>query len=85
MLNHEVPTKDKALACATCHENTTQMNLPAMGYTYKDAKSVVCSQCHREKNWKGYVSGHDRHVDSQGFDCSWCHPFSRPERGLTMP
>jgi len=85
MLNHEIPPATGVLACSNCHENTTQMNLPAMGYTYKAAKSVVCSQCHREKNWKGYTSGHDRHVADKKYDCSWCHPFSRPERGLTMP
>jgi len=85
MLNHEIPPATGVLQCSNCHENTAQMNLPAMGYTYKDAKSVVCSQCHKEKNWKGYVSGHDRHVTSKKYDCSWCHKFSRPERGLTMP
>lgn len=86
MLNHEVPTKDKALACASCHENTSQMNLVGeLGYGLKDTQAVICSQCHRQKTWKGYVSGHSRHVDSVKADCSWCHNFSRPEKGGTMP
>ncbi|MBS3908898.1 MAG: alpha-2-macroglobulin [Actinobacteria bacterium] len=86
MLNHEVPTKDKVLACGTCHENTTQMKLVGeLGYHLKNTKSTICTQCHRDKNWKGYVSGHSRHVDTQKYDCSWCHTFQRPEKGGTLP
>jgi len=86
LLNHQIPPKASALACSTCHENTSQMNLPGeLGYNLKAAKSVICSQCHKEKNWKGYVSGHSRHVDTKNYDCSWCHTFSRPEKGGTMP
>ena len=86
MLNHEVPPATGVLACASCHENTTQMNLVGeLGYNLKNTQTVICSQCHRSKNWKGYEAGHSRHVDSGRWDCSWCHNFSRPERGLTMP
>ncbi|MDP2211275.1 MAG: Ig-like domain-containing protein [Candidatus Aquicultor sp.] len=86
MLNHEVPTKDKVLACASCHENTTQMSLIGeLGYNLKNTQAVLCAQCHNSRAWKGYVAGHDRHVTSKGYDCSWCHSFSRPERGLKMP
>jgi hypothetical protein len=84
-LNHQVPpSAGNVLACAECHENTTRMDLPAMGYALKAATSVVCAQCHREKTPGNYTRIHS-HSLSKGFDCSWCHTFSRPERGLTMP
>jgi hypothetical protein len=85
LITHTVPTAASVLACATCHENTAQMNLPALGYAKKADFSVICAQCHRQKNYKGLVPNHDRHVTMKKFDCSWCHTFSRPERGLTMP
>jgi hypothetical protein len=85
VLNHQVaPASGNVLACADCHENTTRMNLKAMGYSLKAAVSVVCSQCHREKTPGNYTRIHS-HSLNKGFDCSWCHTFSRPERGLTMP
>ncbi|MCM2358207.1 MAG: chitobiase/beta-hexosaminidase C-terminal domain-containing protein [Geobacteraceae bacterium] len=85
LLNHQIPASaGNVLACADCHENTTRMNLPAMGYALKAAASVVCSQCHAEKTPRPYDRMHS-HVEGKGFDCSWCHNFSRPERGLTMP
>lgn len=85
LITHTVPTAASVLACTSCHENTTQMNLPALGYAKKADFSVICTQCHRQKSYRGLTANHDRHVTRQKFDCSWCHTFSRPERGLTMP
>ncbi|PKN11326.1 MAG: alpha-2-macroglobulin [Deltaproteobacteria bacterium HGW-Deltaproteobacteria-4] len=83
LLNHQIPTyAGNVLACADCHENTTRMNLPAMGYTLKGATSVVCAQCHRAKTPGNYTRIHS-HI-AKGYDCSLCHNFSRPERGLKM-
>jgi hypothetical protein len=85
LITHTVPPATSALACTTCHENTTQMNLPLLGYAKKADLSVICTQCHALKSYKGLTSNHDRHVTRKKYDCSWCHGFSRPERGLTMP
>ena len=84
LITHEVPTAaGNVLACADCHKNTTRMNLPAMGYALKAAKSIVCSQCHGDKSYSDYILVHDKHVTSQRYDCSFCHNFSRAaERGL---
>lgn len=82
VLNHEVKTKDKALACTDCHGSTARMNLKQLGYTLKGAESVVCIQCHSFKSNPGFTSVHSKHVASKQYDCSFCHAFSRPERGL---
>jgi hypothetical protein len=85
LLTHTVAPKANALACASCHENTSQLNLPALGYARKADFAVICAQCHTQKTYRGFTSNHDRHVGTRRYDCSWCHEFSRPERGLTMP
>ncbi len=86
LITHTIPpATGNVLACTTCHENTSQMNLPALGYAKKADLSVICTQCHALRTYKGLSSNHDRHVTSRKYDCSWCHTFSRPERGLTLP
>ena len=84
LITHEIPTAaGNVLACADCHKNTARMNLPAMGYALKAAKSIVCSQCHDDKSYSDYLWVHDKHVTSKRYDCSFCHSFSRAaERGL---
>ena len=84
LITHEVPpAAGNVLACADCHKNTARLNLPAMGYALKAAKSVVCSQCHGDKAYSDYLWVHDKHVTSKNYDCSFCHTFSRAaERGL---
>ena len=84
LITHEVaPAAGNVLACADCHKNTARMNLPAMGYALKAAKSIVCAQCHGDKSYSDYLWVHDKHVTSEGYDCSHCHNFSRAsERGL---
>lgn len=84
LITHEVPpAANNVLACADCHKNTARMNLPAMGYALKAAKSVVCSQCHGDKSYSDYLWVHNQHVKEEGYDCSFCHTFSRAaERGL---
>jgi hypothetical protein len=85
LITHTVPPRTSALACTSCHETTSQLNLPALGYAKKADLSVICTQCHALKSYRGFQSNHDRHVGTRRFDCSWCHSFSRPERGLTRP
>lgn len=84
LITHEVPpAASNVLACADCHKNTARMNLPAMGYALKAAKSVVCSQCHGDESYSDYLWVHNKHVKGEGYDCSFCHTFSRAaERGL---
>lgn len=86
LITHTVPpAAANALQCASCHESTSQMSLPSLGYVKKADWSVTCAQCHGIRTWKGYLSGHDTHVTRKKYDCSWCHGFSRPERGLCKP
>ncbi|MCU0579985.1 MAG: hypothetical protein MUF69_10655 [Desulfobacterota bacterium] len=73
LLNHEIPPKAQALTCNQCHGTTTQMNLPAMGYT----SSVSCSQCHDPETSPGFTQLHNKHVVSESLDCLNCHSFSR--------
>lgn len=84
LITHEVPpSAGNVLACADCHKNIAQINLPAMGYALKGAKSVVCAQCHGDKTYSDYLWVHDKHVTDKQYDCSFCHTFSRAaERGL---
>lgn len=84
LITHEVPTASgNVLACADCHKNTARVNLPAMGYALKGAKSTVCTQCHEDESYSGYTWIHDKHVTDKKYDCSFCHSFSRAtERGL---
>jgi hypothetical protein len=85
LIAHTVPPASAVLGCTSCHENTSQMSLPALGYVKKADWSVTCVQCHAIRTWKGYASGHDTHVTRKKYDCSWCHGFTRPERGLCKP
>jgi hypothetical protein len=85
LLNHTVAPAASVVACTSCHENTSRMNLPALGYARKAELTVICTQCHSIKTYRGLTANHDRHVTSKGYDCSWCHTFSRPERGLILP
>lgn len=84
LITHEVPpAAGNVLSCADCHKNTARINLSAMGYALKAAKSIVCSQCHEDESYTGYLWVHDKHVTDKGYDCSFCHGFSRAtERGL---
>lgn len=84
LITHEVPpAAGNVLGCADCHKNSARMNLPAMGYGLKGAKSVVCSQCHDDESYSDYLWVHDKHVKSERYDCSFCHNFSRAaERSL---
>jgi len=93
LLTHEVAPDSSALSCASCHEETTRMDLMGeLGYALKGPRSTVCTQCHgqedeeeEEDGESGYRWIHDEHVNEKHFDCSWCHGFSRPERDLKMP
>jgi len=86
LLNHQVSPSDQALSCASCHDNTSVMDLQGkLGYELKATKRTVCTQCHGDESYSGYSFIHDKHVTDKKYDCSWCHNFSRPERGLRMP
>jgi hypothetical protein len=85
LITHGVEPKENALACASCHNGGSQMNLTTLGYTLKSPASQVCTQCHGQEAMKPFYDLHNKHVDSERKDCSWCHTFSRPERGLTRP
>ncbi len=84
LITHGVEPKTNALQCTACHGTTSRMNLKALGYGLKDAKSVVCSQCHADKKQPAFDRMHNNHVGNRGKDCSYCHTFSRPERGLEL-
>ncbi|NTU72595.1 alpha-2-macroglobulin [Candidatus Roizmanbacteria bacterium] len=88
LLTHEIAPASAALACTSCHNNTSRMDLTgALGYQLKGLRSSVCIQCHEMKSYEEnteYLKVHDKHVSSKKYDCSWCHDFSRPERGLTL-
>lgn len=88
-INHGVEPTYNALDCGQCHASYSggpvRMDLPTLGYGLKDAVSVVCTQCHGPEESKPFDKIHNKHVTDKGFDCSWCHPFSRPERNLTLP
>lgn len=88
LLTHEIAPASAALACTSCHNNTSRMDLTgALGYQLKGTRSTVCTQCHEMKSYEGsteYVKVHEKHVSSKRYDCNWCHDFSRPERGLKL-
>jgi hypothetical protein len=82
LLNHEVPPKAQALTCAQCHGTTTQMNLPAMGYTLKGPAGTICAQCHGPEALRTFEWTHSKHVVQEGKDCSNCHNFSRASTSI---
>jgi hypothetical protein len=86
LINHEVPPKTAALACASCHTAgvAKQMNLRELGYGLKASKATVCAQCHGPKEAMDFYKLHDKHVKDKKVDCSMCHSFSRPELGLRV-
>lgn len=76
LLNHGIEPAANVLQCSDCHENTSQMDLPAMGYAPKKPMSDLCNDCHSLETGT-FTDIHSRHVDSQGINCSSCHNFSR--------
>lgn len=76
LLNHGIEPATNALQCADCHENTTRIDLPTMGYAPSKPMSDLCNDCHSLET--GTFTGiHSRHVDNLGYNCSSCHNFSR--------
>lgn len=80
MLNHEVMPAERVLTCNECHETTTRINLPQLGYVLKGPEATVCTQCHGRENLPSFTSLHDKHR-SEGINCSACHPFGRGTGG----
>lgn len=86
LLNHQVSPKGQALQCASCHFNTSRMDLQgALGYAPSKPQSTCATSCHESSkaneweygDWEEFNAHHNKHVYEKGSTCADCHAFSR--------
>lgn len=79
LITHGVDPKDKAPACAECHDysgetpdGTKMLPFGELGYHTWPAKVKNCTLCHEQENLS-WQNMHRKHADEMGKDCTGCH------------